>query len=416
MNKKTLFCVGFGSALFLCSLTVLHAAQSIVGNTTLKAFIGEPHNSFGVSVDISPSGQSALIGASYEGSSVKSGIAYIYSSLSSSAVQELIPFDSTPGDDFGGSVALSDDGSTAIIGSPDALVGDNRFQGAVYIFTKNSGWSQEAKLTAPDGSVEGTFGCSVDIADNGNTVVIGSCSTPMGGQQPSAYVYIRQNGEWNFQQQFRGNDTRPDDSFGKAVALSGDGNTILVGAFMASAPTNDQGAAYVFTRNGSLWKQQAKLTAADGTIYGMFGNSVDLSNDGNTALVGASWSDAVYVFGRTGISWSQQIKIGSPDGSGNDRFGESVSLSNNGSILTIGAQFSRQAYLYVQDGSAWNLQQQLSPSNSESYGYGKAVAVSDDGRSVLVGAPEMTNEGVVYVFRPFLSLNAPNFLLLKPTP
>ena len=83
------------------------------------------------------------------------------------------------------------------------------------------------------------------------------------------------------------------DTFGSSVALSSDGRTALVGARNKTVNGNEmQGATYVFTASGAAWTQQAELTAGDGALQDVFGHSIALSSDGNTALVGA-WGKTV---------------------------------------------------------------------------------------------------------------------------
>src|SRR5262249_13605387 len=134
-------------------------------------------------------------------------------------------------------------------------------------------------------------------------------------------------------------DGAANDLFGSSVALSGDGNTALVGAPAKTIGTTAaQGAAYVFVRSGSIWSQQAELTAADGAARDAFGESVALSRDGNTALVGAyaktiganTSQGAAYVFVRGGSAWSQQAEFIAADGTLGDYFGLSAALSADG--------------------------------------------------------------------------------------
>jgi hypothetical protein len=119
---------------------------------------------------------------------------------------------------------------------------------------------------------------------------------------------------------------------------------------MASVP----GSAYVFTRTGTTWTQQAKLVASDGIAPDFFG--CDVSLDGDTTLIGAFWGDGIvtdsgsaYVYTRSGTSWTQQAKLFASDGEGYDRFGSSVSLS--GDSVLIGAfgddSFKGSAYVFT---------------------------------------------------------------------
>ena len=86
--------------------------------------------------------------------------------------------------------------------------------------------------------------------------------------------------------------------------------------------------------------QQAKLTASDGATLDVFGVSVALSSDGDTAIVGAR--GAVYVFTRSGSSWSQQQKLTASDSDANDCFGWSVALSSNGNTAIVGAYLAER--------------------------------------------------------------------------
>lgn len=417
--RRYFFWVGQLVALGLMTISVTASGASLVGNGRLTASDGQLLNYFGAAVDIAPDGSYALVGSPPYWST-DSGSAYIFPFLSTSAGIKLIPADSIPGGQFGSTVALSDDKTTAIVGAPDATVGDTRYQGAVYVFTRSDGWSQRQKLVAPDGATEAMFGCSVDISDDGNTVIVGSCSNfGMSKMVSKVYIFVRQGTFWSLQDSFRGHDTEADDAFAHAVALSGDGNTALVGAFMDHVGSNlDQGSAYIFVRGGIRWLEQKQLTASDGTMWTSFGKAVDLSDDGNTALVGDDTTDdqgAAYVFVRTGGSWSQQQKLqpSAPDPYFN-RFARSVALSNNGNLAAIGDVES--AYLFVCNGTIWNEQERMITNDTESHGFGSAVALSDDGKRVLVGAPESTGRGVTYIFRPMIPMVGPRYLLREKIP
>ena len=139
-------------------------------------------------------------------------------------------------------------------------------------------------------------------------------------------------------------DTASNDYFGYSVSISG--NTAVVGAYGNSG----KGAAYILTRSGTSWSQQAKLTASDGASGDTFGSSVSISGD--TAVVGAylknSQTGAAYVFTRSGTSWSQQAKLTASDGASGDYFGSSVSISGNTAVVGVnGKTFSAgAAYLY----------------------------------------------------------------------
>ena len=135
-------------------------------------------------------------------------------------------------------------------------------------------------------------------------------------------------------------DKQANDWFGTAVAISGDGNTLIVGA----GDENRNGAAYIFTWSGTNWNEQQKIQASDRGFDDLFGNSVAISENGNTAIVaayiedtGGSDAGAVYMFTRSGTTWSQQKKIQASDKQAFDNFGKSVAISYDGSTSIVGA-------------------------------------------------------------------------------
>jgi hypothetical protein len=413
---------GLFGFVFLYTVIGANAELPLIGNTWLTGYDGAAYNNFGFSLDMTPDGKTVLVGANGYTNTVAPGATYIFTSLSTLAGKKLVPGDPSPGGRFGSTVALPDNGTTAVVGSPGAKAGTNYDKGAVYIFTSAGGWTQQAKLVDPVEASETFFGCAVDISDGGNTVIIGSCSNPHINQMiSSVYIYVRQNGNWSLQKkQLRGNDTQADDSFGGTVALSGDGNTALVGAAMATVNmNNDRGAAYVFVRIVTTWAQQAKVTAANGAQWDMFGNVVDLSNDGNAAIVGDSRKDsgAAYVFSRNAGSWGQQAKLTAADPDPyNSIFANSVALSNNGTIAVIGDY--ECARIFVRTSGTWSVREKLTTNNSEAYGFGESLALADDGQTVLVGASSATVsgnpfQGSAYIFRPYVPMTGPIMLLLK---
>ncbi len=199
------------------------------------------------------------------------------------------------------------------------------------------------------------------------------------------------------------------DKFGAAVAVHKD--TAVVGAQEDGDTVNKSGSAYVFVKQGSTWRVQAKLLASDGALYDMFGKAVAINGD--TVVVGANEDDdkggnsgSAYVFVRKGTGWSQQQKIVPADGAAWDLFGSSVAVS--GDTLVVGAEKdddkgldSGSAYVYVRSGTSWSLQQKLvGASGKPDDGFGRAVAAAKD--TVAVGTPRDNskggNAGAVYVY------------------
>jgi hypothetical protein len=248
---------------------------------------------------------------------------------------KLLAFDGAANDMFGVSVAVS--GDTAIVGAfgDDAPAGDS---GAAYVFTRAAGvWTLQAKLTASDGAAGDSFGYAVAL--DGDTAVVGAFSDDApAGNSGSAYIFTRSGAVWTEQAKLTAADGTGGDMFGYAVALSGD--TAVIGAFADDAPAGDSGSAYVFTRTAGVWIQQTKLTASDGTGANFFGFSVGASGD--TAVIGAHGNDALggdagaaYVFTRTAGVWTQQQKLTAADAAPVDLFGVSVAV--NGDTALVGA-------------------------------------------------------------------------------
>ena len=288
---------------------------------------------FGVSVSLSGDGSTALVGAYAKSSST--GAAYIFTKSGSTWTQQskLTASDAATGDTFGRSVSLSSDGSTALVGAHQK----SSNAGAAYVFTRSgSTWTQQAKLTASDAAGSDYFGGSVSLSGDGSTALVGAYykSSATG----AAYIFTKSGSTWSQQSKLTASDGASPDRFGISVSLSADGSTALVGAYTKSSYT---GAAYIFTRSGSTWTQQQKITASDAATSDYFGYSVSLSADGSTALVGAYYKSsntgAAYIFTKSGSTWSQQSKLTASDGASPDRFGISVSLSGDGSTALVGA-------------------------------------------------------------------------------
>ena len=210
-------------------------------------------------------------------------------------------------------------GLTALVGGPQATV-DGKFDaGAVYVWQwDGTEWVEQAKLIASDGEQGDQFGWSVALS--GNTALVGARSDEVGGNlfAGSAYIFRRSGGVWSEQANLTASDAVSFDWFGESVAISG--NTALVGAWMDDFDGKiDAGSAYAYGWDGSQWVEQAKLTASDGETDDWFGRSVSVS--GNTALVGASVGGSIdegsaYVFRWDGSVWTEQAIITVEGGQG----------------------------------------------------------------------------------------------------
>ena len=327
---------------------------------------------FGNSVSLSSNGSTLAVGAEFESSSHDySGAAYIFTRTGSTWSEQkfLKASDKAEYDEFGSSVSLSGDGSTLAVG---ARVGDSAAanSGAVYMFARTgTDWPEQQKLTASGLLADDEFGYSVSLNSDGTTLAVGapresSDVTGIG----AAYIFTRTGTSWSQQEKVVATSQGQEDYFGYSISLSGDGNTLAVGAKgedssavrvggnQSDNNASGSGAAYIFTRAGTAWSQQAYVKASNTGAEDEFGYSVSLSSDGSTLAVGARSEDsnatglggiesdntanesgAVYTFSLTGTTWTQQAYVKATDAEGSDIFGESVSLSGDGSTLAVGA-------------------------------------------------------------------------------
>gem|GEM_PF-1841188 len=392
----------------------------------LLASVGAVSNCLGSSVALSSDGSTALIGAYRANVDGKNwqGAAYVFVRSDTGWRQQgiLTAADGAANNWFGSSVALSS--NTALIGAPRAVVGGNTNQGAGYVFTRYLGaWSQQAKLTAANGDASDYFGISVALSGDGNTAIAGASGTDIGGSYwlGAACVFTRSGTAWSQQAELVAADGATYDNFGSSAALSGDGNTALIGAYYADAGgIDDRGAGYVFTRTGTNWSQQEKLTASDGAAYAFFGWSAALGSDGNTALIGAYYATvggntgqgAAYVFTRAGTNWSQQAKLAASDGTAYDWFGWSAALGSDGNTAllgtfraVVGGNVEQGAgYVFTRTAGAWSQQTKLTASDGAAGDcFGWSAALDGDGSTALIGAYYAdvggnVDQGAGYVF------------------
>jgi hypothetical protein len=205
--------------------------------------------------------------------------------------------------------------------------------------------SSQRKILASDRQTSEDFGKSISLSSDGTTLLVGASgeTTSPNTFNGAAYVYTRSGGAWVQQQKLLASDAASSDNFGDSVSISSDGNTAIIGAYREdTSPYTDNGAAYVYTRSGGVWTQQQKLVASDAASSEEFGKSVSISSDGNTAIIGTSPASsnangAAYVFTRSGGVWTQQQKLVASDAAAGDLFGSSVALSPNGNMALVGA-------------------------------------------------------------------------------
>lgn len=440
-------------------------------------------DTFGWTLALSDDGSTLAVGAPSEdssaigingsqssNSSVDSGAVYVFVNSGSGWVQQAYvkASNTLAGANFGESVALSSDGSTLAVGAPfedSATTTINGSQsdhsasnaGAAYVFIRNgTTWSQQAYVKASNAYADTYLGWSIALSDDGNILATGapgesnsntginpSANTHAASNAGAAYIFARSGAAWSQQAYLKSSNAAAEDNFGSAIALNGSGNTLAVGSpyessnatgingSQSSNSATDSGAAYVFTRNGSTWSQQAYVKASNTGASDNFGAALSLNTAGDTLAVGAPYeasnatgidgaqannsaaaAGAAYVFIRSGTTWSQQAYVKASNTGTNDDFGSALALSSDGNSLVIGAIGESSsatglngnqadnskdgvgaAYLFHRSGSSWSQQTYIKPSTSTlGDEFGTAIGLSADGSTLAIsGAFEQSN-------------------------
>ena len=364
---------------------------------------------FGNSISISADGQTLAVGVPRDDSAAigingdatdnskdNAGAVYVFVRSGQFWTQQayIKPNITDEDDDFGASHALSGDGNTLLVsarGDDSASSGvggnnaDNSLEdsGAVYVFTRSgSTWTQQSFIKASNPDAGDIFGWGTQLSSDGNIAVISSfeedsAATGVNGDQSdntalqsgAVYVFSRNGTSWIQDAYLKASNTETEDFFGRTMQLSNDGLTLAVGAHVEDSgatgvsgnqsdnSTSGSGAVYVFTRNGSAWSQQAYLKAINTGPDDLFGDDLSINGDGSRLAVvsrredsassgingdpfnnNATDSGAVFVFDRnTGGAWAQTAYVKSSNNEATDFFGVSVALSEDGKTLAVGA-------------------------------------------------------------------------------
>jgi FG-GAP repeat len=347
--------------------------------------IGNAHQGF--SVALSGGGYTAIIGGINDNS--RAGAAWIWTRSGGiwSEQVELVASDAIGTAEQGYSVAVSTDGLTAIVGGP----GDDASTGAVWVWARAGGdWTQQSKLIGTDSIGRAQEGTSIALSADGSTAIIGGpADNNFAG---AAWVWTRSGGIWNRQQKLVGSGALGAAEQGISVSLSADGNTAIVGG---SFDNNKAGAVWVWTRSGGVWTQAAKLVASDAIGAADQGYSVALSADGNTATVGGpddnNFAGAAWVWTQGGGVWTESTKLIGSGAVGNAQQGSSVAVSNDGARAIVGGPadngYAGAAWAWAGSGTVWT-QQSTKLVGSGTAGnaeQGGSVALSPDGSTAILG-------------------------------
>ena len=337
---------------------------------------------FGSAVAISVDGGTLIIGAPGAAASgqAAAGLAFVFAAVSGSwAMHELPEPDAGSNDAFGTAVAISGNGSIAVVGAPAAA-----HSGKAFVFTLNAGVANGAPAELDDPAVEAGgndhFGNAVAIAANGGSILVGAPVIGDGVPSGKAWLFVTgkgnaaqarvssifsafknntsllqaakggNSGPWSVGHEFDNPVSDKPGYFGSSLALSADGGTVLIGAYGEYSSTNNTnqgdgvGAAYLYTQSSSWGAPQIFTDTAAVRLEG-FGNSVALAGNGTTLAIGAqnagvNTADAagkVFVYRLAGGVWNPLHTFSDPRPVDGDNFGSAVALSAEGATLLAGA-------------------------------------------------------------------------------
>ena len=365
----------------------------ITTSSTLVYHGGNPSNSdYGRAVAV---GNDKIVvgahGAEVQGKSY-AGAAFVYD-LGGSNEVSITASDPDSFDSFGESVAVGN--NKIVVGAPDANVGANADQGAVYVY--NLDGTGEVKIIASDGAADDHFGYSVAIANN--KIYVGA---PYDDSEKGA-VYVYDLDGSNEVKQTSVN-AAAGDLYGWSIAIGG---KIFIGAPKANVSFyGDAGRVWSYDLN---FANEVEITRSSGEIKSsaQFGFSIAAGTD--KVVIGAyrdstidTFSGAVFVYNLDGTG---EVKIIASDGANGDQFGHSVAIAGN--RIIVGAPFDDDPNFNTGSAYTYNLEDGTDEiklsipddglSNTSDF-FGFSVAGGSDGK-LYIGSEE-DPAGSVLVYNP----------------
>jgi hypothetical protein len=314
------------------------------------------------------------------------------------AMQKFVANDGANSDQLGLSVAISKDWA---VGGAKSSAG----KGAVYVLKRGvQKWEFSQKLVPGEAAAKASFGQSV--ATFGQTLLVGAPDEDAKGKRSGAvYVFQNENGSWKQTDKIVPDDAQEEDFFGKTLAHFGE--KIAIGAPGCSDKGKYSGAVYVYSFHGKSLTKEAKLVAADGSKSDSFGSSISIAK--NWLIVGAyqkmrssGKGGAAYIFQRQQTEWREFSKLTPKNDHTN--FGVSVAISERTAVVgadndSKAANHSGAAYVYQWKDRKWVPESTLAAKGAKAFeGFGSSVYVAEN--SLLVGSMRGSENGAVDVFRP----------------
>ncbi|MFC1615692.1 FG-GAP repeat protein [Patescibacteria group bacterium] len=259
------------------------------------------------------------------------------------------------------------------------------------------------------------WGWSVDINDTGEYAII-SGDGSSANTDATAQVFVRSGDTWSLQQELIPSDFAFGDGLGQSSAINAAGDYIILGAFADDDAGNKSGSAYIFTRSGTTWTEQDKLTASDAAAEDQFGWSVDISDAGDVAVIGSYLEEtapdkatgAVYAFTRSGTTWTEQQKLEANVELDNSSFGYDVAIDSSGDYIVVGVPYDNDnggnagaVYLFSESGGTWSQEDKYVGAVVGGDELGWDVGISDNGNKIIAAAvgddTEENRAGAVYI-------------------
>jgi len=378
----------------------------IFGQTQIGQDIdGEASGDYsGYSVAMSSDGSIVAIGA-YGNNGTNgsdSGHVRVYKNQSGTWTQIGQDIDGEASGDFSGfSVSLSSDGSVVAIGATNNN-GGGTSSGQVRVYKNQSGtWTQIGQ------DINGTAafnlsGWSVSLTSDGSMLAIGAIGYNGAGQfLGSTRVFENQSGTWTQIGQTITGQVNFDFS-GWSVSLSADGLVLAVGATYNDNNGDQAGNVRIFENQSGTWTQIGQ--DINGVNPGdQFGHSVCLSADGSLIAISSTYNDTnsglVQIYQNQSGTWTQLGQDINGEVA-NEQSGQGIDMSSDGSIVAIGAYSNStngtsagqvRVYKYVL--GAWTKMGSSINGEMANDWSGWAVALSDDGSEVAIGAPYNDGNG-----------------------
>lgn len=338
-----------GKTALIASNDQVYVFEHTASKWALTGRLSDPQsnedNRFGDGIALSGNGNVALVGAPYKNTNI--GMAYVFTRTASgwTLTGEILNPEPDEGDSFGDGVALNANGRIAIIGASGDVSSALGGIGEAYVFTLIADdWTHIGTLPNPEPFDLGALGRTVTLSTNGRVALLGAASSnaSIGSYVGEAYVFEQTSSGWIEASRLVNPEPDRYDYFGDAIALSGNGRTALIGApYDEAANSLNAGEAYIFTSSNDGWEHTTTLSNPNPTRYDLFGKPVALDDNGDTALISSSNTTAegrgeISIFSRTNSEWRYTGKLSNPEPDEDEVFGNSVALSGNGRTALVG--------------------------------------------------------------------------------